>query len=176
MRLYKTEKYGGPQLSWQNQKPHGKNKNITGKPKPSRQNQILHSKNQIPHGRSKQPQQNQSYFVFAVKYLVLPWGFWFCREVFCFSRDVFVFAVRFLVLPWQLWTTILKRVCCHSLWIGSKLQSLCQEPITTGTLEVTNLLSTVFVEFVKSYSWKFDCDLLKQWDWSLSPCLKSTYS
>ena len=68
----------------------------------------------------KYPRQNQSYFVFAVKYLVLPWGFWlcrevllflpwgfwFCREVFCFCRDVFIFAVRFSVLPWQLWATI----------------------------------------------------------------------
>ena len=83
--------YGGPQLSRQNQKPHGKNKiphgktkNLTAKPKTSRQNQILHSKNQIPHGKSKYPRQNQSYFAFAVKYLVLPWGFLFCREVFRF--------------------------------------------------------------------------------------------
>ena len=111
--------YGGPQLSrqnqkphaktkypWQNRKPHGKNKiphdktkTLTAKPKTSRQNQILHSKNQIPHGKSKYSRQNQSYFVFAVKYLFLPWGFWFCR-------DVFVFAVRFLVLLWQLWATI----------------------------------------------------------------------
>ena len=100
--------------SRQNQKPHVKNKilpdktkNLTGKPKSSRQNQILHSKNQITHGKSKYPRQNQSYFVFAVKYLVLPWSFWFCREVFCFCLEVFgfavryfVFAVRFLVLPW----------------------------------------------------------------------------
>ena len=63
---------------------------------------------------SKYPRQNPSYFVFAVKYLVLPWGFclcrevllflpwgfwfcrevfWFCREVFCFCREVFCFAV-----------------------------------------------------------------------------------
>ena len=48
--------------------------------------------------------------VFAVKYLVLPWGIWFllrsiwfCREVFgfavrffCFCREVFGFAVMFL--------------------------------------------------------------------------------
>ena len=98
--------YGGPQLSQQKQKPHGKNKirhgkteNLTAKPKTSRQNQkphgknkiphdktktltaksktsrrnqILHSKSQIPHGKSKYPRQNQSYFVFAVKHLVLP--------------------------------------------------------------------------------------------------------
>ena len=40
------------------------------------------------------------YLVFAVKYLVLPWGFWFCREVFCFCCEIFGFAVRFLFLPW----------------------------------------------------------------------------
>ena len=80
--------------SQQNQKPYGKNKipldktkNLTAKPKTSRQNQILHSKSQISHGKSKYPRQNQSYFVFAVKYLVLPWDFWFCREVFCHSMS-----------------------------------------------------------------------------------------
>ena len=93
--------------SRQNQKPHGKNKiphgktkNLTAKPKTSRQNQILHSKNQIPHGKSKYPRQNQSYFAFAVKYLVLPWCFCFCREIFGFAMRYFVFAVTFLVLPW----------------------------------------------------------------------------
>ena len=85
--------------SRQNQKPHVKNKiphdktkNLTAKPKTSRQNQILHRKSQIPHGKSKYPRQNQSYFVFAVKY-------WFCREVFGFAVRYFVFAVRFSVLP-----------------------------------------------------------------------------
>ena len=90
--------YGGPQLSRQNQKPHGKTKNLTVKPKTSRrkqstswQNQKPHGKTkdltaqpntsqqkpntswqkQILHGKSKYPQQNQSYFVFPVKYLVL---------------------------------------------------------------------------------------------------------
>ena len=45
-----------------------------------------------------------------MKYLVLPWGFRFCREVFCFCREVFgfavryfVFAVRFSVLLWGFW-------------------------------------------------------------------------
>ena len=78
-KMHYSVYYGGPQLSRQNQKPHGKNKiphdktkTLTAKPKTSRQNQILHSKNQIPHGKSKYPRQNQSYFVFAVKYLVLP--------------------------------------------------------------------------------------------------------
>ena len=58
------------------------------KPKTSRQNQILHSKNQIPHGKSKYPRQNQSYFVFAVKYLVLPWCVCSWREVFGFAVTV----------------------------------------------------------------------------------------
>ena len=37
MRLYKTEKYGGPQLSWQKQKPHGKTKTLTAKANTSQQ-------------------------------------------------------------------------------------------------------------------------------------------
>ena len=95
-----------PKTSRQNQKlhgknkiPHGKTKNLTAKPKTSRQNQIPHSKNQILHGKTKYPRQNQSYFVFAVNYLVLPCGFWFCRELFCFCREVFGFVVTFLFLP-----------------------------------------------------------------------------
>ena len=70
----------------QNRKPHGKNKNLTAKtkylttkPKTSRQNQRPHGKTKYftantkyRHGKSKYPLQNQSYFVFAVKYLVLP--------------------------------------------------------------------------------------------------------
>ena len=42
-------------------------------------------------------------FAFAVRYLLLPWRIWFCREVFCFCREVFGFAVRFLYLPWGFW-------------------------------------------------------------------------
>ena len=106
------------QLQWPTN-VSAKTKYLTAKTKTSRQNQR-------PHGKSKYPRQNQSYFLllwsiwfcrgvfcfcrevfgfavryfaFAVRFLVLPWGFWFCR-------DVFVFAVRFLVLPWQLWATI----------------------------------------------------------------------
>ena len=52
--------YGGPQLSRQNQTPHGKNKKNTAKPKTlpqkqntSRQNQKPHGKNKIPHGKTK---------------------------------------------------------------------------------------------------------------------------
>ena len=107
--------YGGPQLSRQNQKPHGKNKNITAKPKTSRQKQNTSRQNQKPHGKTNTSQQKQNsfgfavgicfcrevfgfsceVFGFAVRSLVLPWGFWFCREVFCSWREVFGFAVRF---------------------------------------------------------------------------------
>ena len=59
--------YGGPQLSRQNQKPHGKNKiphgktknltaktkYLTAKPKTSRQKQKPHGKNKIPHDKTK---------------------------------------------------------------------------------------------------------------------------
>ena len=67
--------------SRQNQKPHGKTKNLTAKtkyltakPKTSRQKQNTSRLNQIFHSKTKIA-------------LVLPWGF-------------FVFAVRFSVLPW----------------------------------------------------------------------------
>ena len=36
-----VSKYGGPQLSQQNRKPHGKNNNITAKPKTSQQKQEI---------------------------------------------------------------------------------------------------------------------------------------
>ena len=86
---------------------HGKTKNLTAKtkylkakPKTSRQNQILHSKSKIALVLPWVFAFAVRYLVFAVKYLVLPWGLWFCREVFGFAVRYFVFAVRFLVLPW----------------------------------------------------------------------------
>ena len=82
----KENVYCGQQLSRQNQKPHGKNK-------------IPHDKTKNLMAKPKTSRQNQSYFAFAVKYLVFPWGC-FCREVFGFAVWYFVFAVRFLVLPW----------------------------------------------------------------------------
>ena len=93
---------------------HGKTKNLTAKtkyltakPKTSRQNQILHSKNKIALVLPWVFAFAVRYLVFAVKYLVLPWGFWFCREVFCFCCEIFGFAVRFLFLPWGF------RFCCE---------------------------------------------------------------
>ena len=72
--------YGGPQLSRQNQKPHGKNKIPHGKTEnltatnTSQQKPNTSRKKQIPTAKPKL--------------------FWFCREV--------------LVLPWQLWATIVR--------------------------------------------------------------------
>ena len=56
--------------------------------------------------KSKYPQQNQSSFAFAVKYLVLPWGFCFCREVFGFAVRYFVFALRRWRAKVALWQDI----------------------------------------------------------------------
>ena len=93
--------YGGPELSRQKQKHHGKTKDPTVKPKTSRQNQILHRKSKIVlvwpwvFAFAVRYSWFQCYEVFglAVRSLVLPPGFWFCREVFCFCREVFSFAV-----------------------------------------------------------------------------------
>ena len=94
-QLSVAENYGGPQLSRQNQKPHGKTKNLTpktkylmAKPKTSRQNRKPHGphgphgKNKIPHDKTKNltaktktSRQNQrphgktNYFTAKTKYL-----------------------------------------------------------------------------------------------------------
>ena len=130
--------YGGPQLSRQNQKPHGKNKiphgkteNLTAKTKTLQQNQKPHGKNKIPHGKTKNltakpntSQQKQNSFGLAV-------GIYFCRGVFGFCCEVFgfvvryfdfaarffSFAVRFLVLPWQLWATVGWNKRCKYLYL-----------------------------------------------------------
>ena len=94
-----------PKTSRQKRKHHGKTKNLTAKtkyltakPKTSRQNQILHSKNKIALVLPWVFGFCREVFGFAVRSLVLPWGF--CRQVFCFCRELFGFAVRFLFLPW----------------------------------------------------------------------------
>ena len=95
-----------PQLSRQNQKPHGKTKNLTAKPKTSRQNQKPQGKNKIPHGKTKNltaktkyltakpktSRQNQILHSKSKIALVLPW-------VFAFAVRYLVFAVKYLVLP-----------------------------------------------------------------------------
>ena len=80
--------YGGPQLSQQNQKPHGKNKNITTKPKTSRQKQNTSRQNQIHHSKSKRA-------------LVLLWVFpftviWLSKS--CRFMIISISAYRFEVL------------------------------------------------------------------------------
>ena len=94
--------YGGPQLSRQKQKPHGKTENLTAKAKTSRQNQNTPRQNQKPHGKTKdltakpntsQQKPNTS------QQKQIPMA---NLKLFCY----FVLAMRFLVLPWQLWATI----------------------------------------------------------------------
>ena len=91
--------YGGPQLSRQNQKLHGKNKNLTAKPKTSRQKQNTSRQNQNPHGKTKdltakpntsqqKPNTSRQKQIPTAK-----------PKLFCFCREVFGFAVRFLFLP-----------------------------------------------------------------------------
>ena len=101
------EDYGGPQLSRQNQKHHGKTKNLTAKPKTSRQNQKPFDKTKYFTAKQNSFGFAVRYLAFAVKHLVLPCGLWFCREVFCFCREVFGFAVRYFV-RWGFW------FCRHS--------------------------------------------------------------
>ena len=90
--------YCGPQLSQQNQKPHGKHtiphgktknltaktKYLTAKPKASRQNQR-------PHGKTK-------YFTAKTKYLTAKANTHHKTKAnFAFAVRYFVFAMRFLV-------------------------------------------------------------------------------
>ena len=74
---------------------HDKTKNLTAKPKTSRQNQI-HSKN---HANTSWPKPIPTAKPIKAILLLL-WSIWFRRDVFVFAARYFVFAVRFLVLPW----------------------------------------------------------------------------
>ena len=83
--------YGGPQLSRQNRKPHGKSKNLTAKAKYPTTKPKTSRQNQRPHGKTK-------VILLTVKYLVLPWDFLFSLPWgilflpwgFCFCRDTVV--------------------------------------------------------------------------------------
>ena len=55
--------------SQQNQKPHGRNKNITAKPKTSRQKQNTSRQNQKPHGKNKIPHGKTENLTAKTKYL-----------------------------------------------------------------------------------------------------------
>ena len=65
-------------LTAKTKKPHGKTKDLTAKPNTSQQKPNTSRQKQIPTAKPK---------------------------LFCFCCEVFVFAVRFLVLPWQFWAT-----------------------------------------------------------------------
>ena len=93
--------YGGPQLSRQNQKPHGKNKiphgkteNLTAKTKTSRQNQKPHCKTKDltakPNTSQQKPNTSRQKQIPTAK-----------PKLFCFCCEVFGFAVRYLVLAYQ---------------------------------------------------------------------------
>ena len=54
------------------------------------------TKTEVENDGERSCQQRQKFcHVFALRILLLLWGFWFYREVFCF-------AVRYLVLPWSI--------------------------------------------------------------------------
>ena len=109
---------------------HGKTKNLTTKTKYLTAKPNTSEQKQNSFGFAVGICFAVRYLAFAVKYLVLPWGLWFCREVFSFVEryfgfamrfsvlpwGFFVFAVRFLVLPWQLWATVPK----GSFWLKMK--------------------------------------------------------
>ena len=100
--------YGGPQLSRQNQKPHGKNKiphgktknltaktkYLTAKTKTSRQNQKPHCKTKDltakPNTSQQKPNTSRQKQIPTAK-----------PKLFCFCCEVFGFAVRYLVLAYQ---------------------------------------------------------------------------
>ena len=66
--------------SRQNQKPHGKTKDLTAKPNTSQQKPNTSRQKQIPTAKPKLFRLCCEVFGFAVTFLVLPWGFWFCRD------------------------------------------------------------------------------------------------
>ena len=92
--------YGVPQLSRQNQKPHGKTENLTAKtkyltakPKTSRQKQNTSQQNQKPHGKTK-------YFTrqyLTLFYLCL-WRNQFSEKVICVDSRISFYPSRWLPL------------------------------------------------------------------------------
>ena len=110
--------------SQQNQKPHGRNKNITAKPKTSGQKQNTSRQNQNPHGKNKIPYGKTKTLTAKTKYLTakpktsrqkqntsrqnqiiqsknqIPHGkSKYSRQ----NQSYFAFAVKYLVLPWGFW-------------------------------------------------------------------------
>ena len=77
-----------------------KTKYLTTKPKPSPQNQRPHSKTKYFTAKTKYLTAKPNTHGKTKAILFLLWSIWFCHEVFGFAVRYFVFAVRFLVLPW----------------------------------------------------------------------------
>ena len=71
-----------------------------------RKNQILHGKTKYFTAKTKYFTAKANTHGKTKAILLLLWSIWFCREVFSFAVGYFVFSVRFLVLPWQLWASI----------------------------------------------------------------------
>ena len=122
---------------------HGKNKNIMAKPKTSRQKQNTSWQNQVLHSKSKIALVllwvfafAVGYLVFAVRSLVLLWGFWFCCEVFCFCREVFV---KFLFLAWGCW--FCREVFCICREVFGFVVTVLGHHIETLKLVIVNLYS-----------------------------------
>ena len=98
-------------------------------------------------------------FGFCREFFVLPWAFWFCRELFGFAvsflvlpwaiwfcRDTFGFAVRYLLLPWQLWATVSSSL--------SRLTSLSLESTPLVWMSSTHWVSpSVSLKAAFSLSW-----------------------
>ena len=95
-----------PKISRQNHKPNGKNKiphdktkNLTAKPNTSQQKQNTSRQNRKPHGKNKNRTTKPKTSRQKQKTSRKP-------KYFTANQSYFVFAVRFLVLPWHLWATV----------------------------------------------------------------------
>ena len=115
-----TNYYGGPQLSRQNQKPHGKNKipqgkteNLRAKTKTSRQNRKHSRQKQNTSRQNQRPQGKAKYFTAKTKYLTAKANTHGKTNAILFLLWSIWFAVRFLVLPWGI--LFLFAVMCKTL-------------------------------------------------------------
>ena len=82
-----------------------KTKYLTTKPKTSRQKQRPHDKTKYFTAKTKYLTEKANTHSKTKAILLLLWSIWFSREVCCFCLEVFVFAVRYfvLILPWGFW-------------------------------------------------------------------------
>ena len=151
---------------------HGKTKNLTAKTKTSRQNQMLHSKSKIAFNwfcRGYWLSPWGICMVFAV-YLVLPWGLWFCRELFCFCREVFGFAVKVVGH---------RTVCTWKPIIGGNTRSLFPLQFYKDDLKQFGVQALLFNP-VSDYSFHGSerfCKLtpMKNWPSSRKACLSGVF-